>query len=265
MAFHFGKNWHAYIAQTDVTKAAQTSAEFLERFLGADVRGKTFLDAGSGSGLHSLAALTLGVERVVSFDYDKDSVACTNAVRDKSAYTARWQVMHGSLMDQGFMKGLGAFDIVYSWGVLHHTGDMWHALENLCGLTKPGGLVWVAIYNKVEGKFGSSWWKKVKHAYNVSPHPIQLLMEWLYIAFHFVLLVLHMKNPFRVMCEYRAKRGMSWKTDLIDWLGGYPYEYASTAEIFSFFKRRGFTLENIQTTNYKGCNQFLFRASNVFK
>ena len=261
--FHFGKNWRAYLSGTDIREAAKTSAQFLERFLGRDLHGKTFVDAGCGSGLHSLAALMHGAVQVTSFDYDKDSVSCTEAIREKSSFGDHWKVTQGSLLDEAFMQSLQTFDVVYCWGVAHHTGDMWRALENLLRLAKPEGLVWIAIYNKAEGRFGSSWWRKVKYIYNASPRPIQFIMEWLYIGLHFLLLILHLKNPFTVIRRYESKRGMSWKTDLIDWLGGYPYEYASVAEIFSFFKKHGFTLENIQTTNYKGCNQFLFRASNV--
>ena len=230
--------------------------------MGSDLSGKTFLDAGAGSGIHSFAALTIGATNVTSFDYDPDSVAATNKLKEKSPHK-KWAILQGSLLDQKFMGNLGKFDVVYSWGVVHHTGDMWKALENLVERVSSGGLVWVSVYNNVEGKFGSAWWQKVKRFYNASPRVLQVLMEWLYISFHFALLLVHGRNPFATMKEYKKKRGMNWKTDLIDWLGGYPYEYATPSEIFLFFKKRGFQLVNLQTTNYKGCNQFLFQAPNA--
>src|SRR5215831_11278680 len=95
-----------------------------------DLRGKTFLDIGSGSGMHSLAALRLGADRIFSFDYDENSVMSTARLRDSAGSPAKWTVEVGSVLDERFIRTLDQFDIVYSWGVLHHTGDMWPAVRN---------------------------------------------------------------------------------------------------------------------------------------
>src|SRR3989344_8051257 len=253
--FEFGKNWHKFLSNSFSVEALKASKNRLSEFLAPiSLENKTFVDFGSGSGLHSLSALELGASKVVSIDADFEAVRCAESLRENSPYDEKWQIKEGSLLDQDFLSSLGFFDIVYCWGVAHHTGDMWQALQNISKNVKNGGLFFVAIYNFVEGRGGSHMWHQVKKLYNQSPYFIKKIMEWVYISYNFLILILHLKNPFTVIKNYKTKRGMAWKTDLVDWLGGYPYEYASVKQIFDFYKKRGFELVNIKTTNYIGCN-----------
>lgn len=260
MAFAFGKNWNTYLKKSFTEETLKKSIESLQQFLGEEsLQGKSFIDFGSGSGVHSLSALKLGASRIVSVDVDKDSVACSAELQKKEGVDF-WTVKEGSLLDENFVKTLGTFDMVYCWGVAHHTGDMWKALHNLSLLTSPGGYLFVAIYNTVPGKFGSKTWHAIKKFYNESGWLIKKIMEYGYISVCFLKIILSLHNPFKVIGDYKKKRGMNWKVDLIDWLGGYPYEYATTQEIFQFYtQKHGMELLNVKTTHYIGCNQFLFR------
>jgi 2-polyprenyl-3-methyl-5-hydroxy-6-metoxy-1,4-benzoquinol methylase len=169
--------------------------------------------------------------------------------------------MQGSVLDRSFMHSLGTFDIVYCWGVAHHTGDMWKALDNLALNVKSGGLLFIAIYNTVDGRLGSRYWHRIKKMYVAMPRPIQVLMEWFYLSIHILRILTAGKNPWRVMKAYRKKRGMSYRHDLNDWLGGFPYEHAKVEELFSFYQNRGFDLVKLKTTNSIGNNQLLLRKS----
>jgi len=257
--FHFGKNWQAYLSGHFSEQSLARSVESLQKFLPVDLSGKTFLDAGCGSGVHSLAALRLGAKSIMSFDFDEDAVEGTQKLKEKMAPDSDWIIKQGSLLDADFLRNVGTYDVVYCWGVAHHTGDMWEALGNLYEAVAPGGHLFVSIYNTVDGRMGSRWWYRVKRFYNNSSWLVKKALELGYISYNVAKLLIRMKNPFRIMREYERKRGMSWTVDLIDWLGGYPYEHARPDEVFSFYREKfGMELVALKTTQYIGCNQFVF-------
>lgn len=153
--FSFGKNWKNYLEKKYTPRNLEKAEKYLNLFLkDYQLEGKTFLDVGCGSGIHSLAALKLGAKKVVSIDVDDDSIKCCDSLQRKIGEDRNWQVSKISLLDDREIEKLGKFDCVYCWGVAHHTGDMWHALDNLVKLVAEDGFLVVAIYNKVEGKFG---------------------------------------------------------------------------------------------------------------
>src|SRR5882762_3573849 len=172
--FEFGQNWRRFLAVLD-DQRIESAAGSLKRMLEVEgLQGRSFLDIGSGSGLFSLAARKLGA-RVHSFDYDPQSVACTEELRRRYFPDDRnWIVEEGSVLDQEYLACLGVFDVVYSWGVLHHTGAMWRALENVAPLVKERGQLFISIYNDQGGP--SARWLRVKRTYNTSPETLRWLV-----------------------------------------------------------------------------------------
>lgn len=263
--FRFGANWSRFIDSIDEARIRMAEQSLVQMLGAPNLEGKTFLDVGSGSGLFSLAARRLGA-RVRSFDFDPQSVACTTELR-RHYYPAdtEWVVEQGSVLDQRFVGGLGRHDIVYSWGVLHHTGSMWEALRNVTGLVGPSGNLYIAIYND-QGD-ASRRWLKVKRLYNRLPGALQ----WLVVVPAMVRLwgptvlrdALHLA-PLRSWRTYSesSMRGMSPWRDVIDWVGGLPFEVAKPEEIFDFYRDRGFQLTRLRTwAGGHGCNEYVFRAS----
>jgi 2-polyprenyl-3-methyl-5-hydroxy-6-metoxy-1,4-benzoquinol methylase len=259
--FEFGSNWARYLKQIDssLLEAAERS---LTSALGVhSLEGQRFLDAGSGSGLFSAAAHRLGAD-VVSFDFDPESVACTTELRRRfGSGPAPWRIEHGSVLDAAFVASLGQFHVVYSWGVLHHTGAMWSGLENVANAVRPGGHLFISIYND-QGR-SSRVWARVKHAYVAAPRPLR----WLILLPAFVRLWgpttlrdLVRGNPGRSWRNYRheSARGMDPWRDVVDWVGGYPFEVAKPEEVFSFLRERGFHLQYLTTcAGGPGCNEFV--------
>jgi 2-polyprenyl-6-hydroxyphenyl methylase/3-demethylubiquinone-9 3-methyltransferase len=239
------------------------------RLLGTtNLAGQTFLDIGSGSGLMSLAALRLGAKQVISFDYDSSSVACTRALRlaAEPALQARWEVQQGSVLDEGFVQTLGQFDVVYSWGVLHHTGQMWRAIELALTRVKPDGLFVIAIYNRVGARWNtlsSHTWQRIKRAYVTGSYLKKQLIFATYLVTRIACMLTDFESPWAHIREYQKSRGMSWLHDARDWIGGYPFEYASHDEIGGFVQPKGFALERVFPTspNGYGNNEFVFRHS----
>jgi 2-polyprenyl-3-methyl-5-hydroxy-6-metoxy-1,4-benzoquinol methylase len=264
--FEFGKNWETFLSEIDDNRI-RIAEDATKAMLGsASLDGKTFLDVGSGSGLFSLVALRLGASSVHSFDYDPHSVECTKALKlQQCPSKATWTIDRGSVLDAGYLESLGRFDVVYSWGVLHHTGNLWQALENVAPLVKHDGLLFLSIYNYQP--FLSAYWKAVKRTYNHLPKVGRVAMEivflLLYGAGFFAADVIRRRNPLDRWAGH-GRRGMSMYVAIQDWVGGYPFEVASPEEIFRFYRDRGFSLRELKTCAGKhGCNQFVFERQSA--
>ncbi len=259
--FAFGKNWQRFLKVLNDDRIIEAERSLRNMLQVEDLRGKSFLDIGSGSGLFSLAAMRLGAARVHSFDYDHHSVACTQELRRRYFQQAgNWTIEQGSVLEADYLNRLGKFDVVYSWGVLHHTGDMWLALENAIRPVAPQGKLFIALYNHQD--LYSSVWTAIKRRYSQSIFwrvPIIVVCGTFLSLRGLAKDLILLKNPLKRYTEYKKSRGMSYFTDLLDWLGGYPFEVAKPEAVFDFFRNRGFEMVKLHTVGGGlGCNEFVF-------
>ena len=260
--FAFGRNWKRFLP--DVTDARIALAQdSLRTMLGIDdLRDKCFLDIGSGSGLFSLAAKKLRSPRVFSFDYDHDSVACTRALKERF-FTAddSWQIEQGSVLDPEYMGRFRDYDVVYSWGVLHHTGAMWTALANAALPVAMDGRLYVAIYND-QGCM-SAIWRQIKRIYCSGAAGkafiLATVLPALVVGRGAKDIIGGRSQLARYSVEYsRTSRGMSPLRDIVDWLGGYPFEVARPEQLSDFYQQRGFALDRLKAASGTGCHELVF-------
>jgi 2-polyprenyl-3-methyl-5-hydroxy-6-metoxy-1,4-benzoquinol methylase len=257
--FEFGENWKDYSKSIDQRRMDAAIAG-LQKLLPDGLRGKTVLDIGCGSGIHALAALSLGASSVAAVDIDENSVDATRSLLTQLAEGARWKVSIASVLDLA-PEVVGEFDLVYAWGVLHHTGDMWTSIERAAALVKPDGQFALSIYSATPF---DRMWKAEKWAYSRSPRPVQWVVRQAYTAALLTARTIrHRQNP---IAFYRAvhARGMNYTHDVHDWLGGYPYETADADIIrrklssLNFREVRSFILPKTIGLFGSGCNEFVF-------
>ena len=167
MRFEFGKNWAKFVENHFSEERVESSKNVILEFLKLkDLSGKYFLDIGCGSGLSSLAAYRLGAEKILSFDYDQNSVNTTRKLKQYVGDPEQWQVMQGSILDEAFLSKIEPADIVYCWGVLHHTGEVWRAMENTAKLMRPTGMMYIALYEyNVQINPTPKFWLDLKQRY----------------------------------------------------------------------------------------------------
>jgi SAM-dependent methyltransferase len=262
VTFSFGRNWQDFVERHLNPERERIAISSLVEFLKQeDLKDLDFLDIGCGSGLFSLAAYRLGARRIVSVDVDPFSVECTARLHAAIGSPQNWRVVQGSILEKNCVEKLEPADIVYAWGSLHHTGAMWNAIRNACELVSANGKFYLAIYNKVDGRNGSEFWLKVKRFYNHVSTPVKRILELAFIVrYVFLPELIRLRNPIYFWRNYSKGRGMNAYTDTRDWLGGYPYEFASVDEILRFCRREmGVRLVKLRAVNNLGVNEFLFQ------
>jgi SAM-dependent methyltransferase len=261
--FAFGQNWTRFLRTVNEDRILAAERSLRDMLQCKDLQGRRFLDIGSGSGLFSLAARRLGA-RVRSFDYDAQSVACTSELRRRyQPEDPDWEVSQGSALDEAFLDSLGTFDVVYSWGVLHHTGEMWRALDLARKPVAPGGQLFIALYNHTGSQ--TKRWARIKRTccrlppMLRTPFTIAVSVPGELKAMSRACLDGKPGSYFRQWGPSATlERGMNRWYDIVDWVGGFPYEAARADEVFIFYRDRGFTLTNMKIGGGLGCSEYVF-------
>ena len=144
------KEGTALLSDPDFVKNA---AGLVEEYTGLPrdwFKGKRVLDAGCGNGRWSATFCALGAE-VTSFDISDHGVAETREACTGGTVTV---LKHNVLEPLPFDD---TFDLVWSYGVLHHTGDTWTGFQNLLPAVAGDGYFFLMLYGEprawVPGEF----------------------------------------------------------------------------------------------------------------
>lgn len=260
--FDFGENWSEFSAHAlTADKVRQAREEFssLGRDSGVDLAGRSFLDIGFGQGLSLLSAAAAGA-RAVGCDINPKcaQVLERNRALFPEAAAVQVPVVVGSILEPATVESLrrlapdaAGYEVVHSWGVLHHTGRMWAAVDAAASLVRPGGTLILALYNR---HWTSPAWTVIKRFYVMVPAWLQRLMvAVMYPVILAAKWAVTGRNPVKM------ERGMDFYYNVVDWVGGYPYEYASVDEVSRYLGDKGFTLRmSVAAKVPTGCNEFAF-------
>lgn len=259
--FKFGENWSSYSNLIDEDRI-ENSVKGLQKLLGdGGVSGKSFLDIGCGSGLHSFAALLLGAKEIVATDLDADSVATTEKVLAKHGANKPYRVMQVSVFDLPD-KLQQTFDVVYSWGVLHHTGAMVEAISKAAAMVSPNGLFAFALYRKTPY---CGLWRAEKKWYSKASLRQQEIARAIYVMLFRLGCFVTGRHFKQYVAEYKKMRGMEFLHDVHDWLGGYPYESISPPQVDQLLRQLGFSLERrfvrsgLMSVLGSGCDEYAYK------
>jgi 2-polyprenyl-6-hydroxyphenyl methylase/3-demethylubiquinone-9 3-methyltransferase len=257
--FEFGRNWSDFSKHIDESAIQEAERGILALIPRDEIEGASWLDIGSGSGIHSLAAHRLGASDITALDIDADSVETTRRVLAANGVKARTERM--SVFELG---SLDEFDVVYSWGVLHHTGDMWRAVRCAAEKVKPGGIFAIALYQQTP-LCGA--WTREKEFYTAAPEWVRKAIRGIYIGAFFANSLVRGQNPWKIVRTYKGARGMSFYHDVHDWLGGFPYESSTPEETRRFVSELGFEpLHSRELVPGRGvfgtgCAEYVFRRA----
>jgi 2-polyprenyl-6-hydroxyphenyl methylase/3-demethylubiquinone-9 3-methyltransferase len=239
--FRFGENWKSFLSTVTPETLREAERGLARLFPGDELKSRRFLDIGCGSGLSLVAAHRLGAASVDGIDIDPESIEASRALLGRYVPTGACSAKVASVFDLG--PGLErGYDIVYSWGVLHHTGDLWAALERAASMVVPGGRLAVALYRRTPL---CGFWKQEKRFYSAASKPVQAAIRAIYQSVFSAALLATGRNPFNYVAHYRSARGMDWRHDVHDWLGGYPYESVEPDAVTGYLGQLGFVTERV--------------------
>lgn len=237
-AQNFSFEWTRFSrTQLDSANGRSESAERFAQSLNfplEELRGAWVLDAGCGMGRFVEVALQAGA-RVVGMDLSfAVDAAAANLRRFPNAHWVQADLFAPPFRD-------GAFDFVYSLGVLHHTPEPRRAFEGLVRLVRPGGRISITLYsgyNTVYVRSTNAWRRLTTRL----PMPVLYGMSHLAVPYYHLCRLPVLGLGFQALWPISMHRSRQWRVlDTFDCYSPRYQSYHTHPEVFDWFAATGLT------------------------
>lgn len=236
--------WTEYIPEYDASEK-----HWLLFFTPDEVKGKSVLDSGCGTGIFSIIFAKNGAGQVTGIDISPGSLGTAEGLKQKFGLSnARFEqqdMLHLPYPD-------ACFDIVWAWGTVHHTTDPLGAIDGLIRVLKPGGSILLAIYKKTKVTWiHEAIRKTLVRTPRRSWNALAKIM-----AFFGTPIVWTFKR------REKARQGETLSELILDWYFVPIRHYYKPDEIRTFLEGKGFKIENYlaHSGRFNSSSNFIFKA-----
>ncbi len=252
-SFTFGRNWLDYVRSRVTADVVQSHVHDLSKIyksIGLDIAGKSVIDVGCGSGLSSLSFALMNPKKLLSIDIDHDSVGATAICRSMlpTHHKSDWNIEQKSVFELNHDDGV--FDLVYSWGVLHHTGDVWSAVKRCQSILAPGGYLHLALYRSGD-RYTEHIRQKTSFMVMSRDEKVRVLYDYLNALFI---------SKGASVFDF-DERGMNRFHDALDWFGGFPYEVVDPEVLGQYLQSCSIRQLYFREANQGGCFVYIGRKN----
>jgi len=238
---------------TRYTPAYDSCCEHVELFFSdAEIEGKRILDAGCGMGVFSVVFGKKGAARVIGIDLSEEGVR--RAQRAASHFNlSNVEFREGNILRLPYPDG--SFDIVWSWGTLHHTAEPLKALEELIRVLKNGGTLFVTLYRSTKLSFLHEGIRKTLRLAHRRMWP--LLAKLIALALFPATLFLKRRK--------KARAGENLSDLVLDWYFNPVRHYYRPGEIRQLLEQEGLIIEKFLPASgrFNSTSNFIFKAKLV--
>jgi SAM-dependent methyltransferase len=139
---------HPFPSYTDKFRKTAEEIYLKMRLLGIpeqEYRNRRILDCGCGTGEFTCWYAAQG-NHVTAVDLSGPSLEQAKVYAEQYDLSDQIDFVRMSVLDLEFADD--SFDLVYSYGVLHHTPDPARGFKNMVRVCKPGGIIIVSVYSR---------------------------------------------------------------------------------------------------------------------
>ncbi len=236
--------WTEYLPEYE-----ETEKHWRIFFTPEEVRDRSVLDAGCGTGIFSAIFANQGASRVTGIDISKGSLGTARGLKEKFGLDAA-EFLQQDMLELPFADA--SFDIVWAWGTVHHTTDPFRAIDQLIRVLKPGGALLLAVYTRTRLTFLHEIIRKILVR---TPR-----RSWTFLskvmAFFLTPVVFFFKK------REKSRKGEKLEELILDWYFVPIRSYYRPEEIQEYLEGKGFAIEIFLPASgrFDSTSNFIFKA-----